>query len=61
LKIQFSSDFRGFAVSEVFTSERAQKMLQNEFLDVKKFDDTAENEAFQIPRIAKIAGLQGWP
>jgi hypothetical protein len=43
--------FLNFAVSELFSLERVQKMLQNEPLDVKTFDDTAENEAFQIPKI----------
>ena len=37
-----------FAVSAVCLSERAQKMLQNEVLDVKKFAELAENEPLQI-------------
>ena len=38
----------------VFSSERAQKMLQNEVLDVRKLADTAENEFSQISKIWKI-------
>jgi hypothetical protein len=45
----------------MFTSERAQKMLQHVQLDVKKFDDTAENEACQISKMIEIADLQGRP
>jgi hypothetical protein len=60
--MQDSNDFfLNFAVSELFSLERVQKMLQNEPLDVKTFDDTAENEAFQIPKIVKIPDLQGRP
>ena len=36
-------------VAGSFSSERAQKMLKNEVLDAKKFDDTAEIEAFEVP------------
>jgi hypothetical protein len=36
------------AVAGSFSSERAQKMQENEGLDVEKFDDTAENEAFEV-------------
>ena len=42
-------DFSNFAVSAVCLSERAQKMLQNELLDVKKFAELVENEPLQIP------------
>ena len=34
----------------IFSSERAQKTLKNDVLDVKKFDDTAENEPLQISK-----------
>jgi hypothetical protein len=60
-KSQKIVNFRYFAVSELFPSQRAQKMLQNEPLDVKKFDDSAENEAFQISKTVKIAGLHDQP
>jgi hypothetical protein len=36
-------------------------MLQHVQLDVKKFDDTAENEACQISKMIEIADLQGRP
>ena len=45
--------FTAFSVRVVagsFSSERAQKMLKIEVLDAKKFDDTAENEAFEVPK-----------
>ena len=48
-KIQFFRSFLVRAVAGSFSSERAQKMLKNEVLDVEKFDDTAENEAFEVP------------
>ena len=47
----FSEFFSDFAVSGSFPSERAQKALKNEVLDAKKFDDTAENEAFEVPKL----------
>ena len=47
----FSDFFSDFAVSGSFPSERAQKALKNEVLDAKKFDDTAENEAFEVPKL----------
>ena len=49
--LQKTRFFRSFLVRVVagsFSSERAQKMLKNEVLDVEKFDDTAENEAFEV-------------
>jgi len=49
VKIQFFRSFLVRAVAGSFSSERAQKMLKNEVLDVEKFDDTAENEAFEVP------------
>ena len=36
-------------------------MLQNEVLHVKKFDDTAENEAFEVLQNIKIPGLNNRP
>ena len=41
--------FKESTVLGVCSSERAQKMLQNDVLDVEKFADTAENEAFEVP------------
>jgi hypothetical protein len=52
--------FTIFAVSEVFSSERAQKMPKNEALDVKKFDDTAENEPLQNSKNWKIGVYYAW-
>ena len=49
--------FLYFAVLEMFSSERAPKMLKNEVLDVQKLADTAENEPLQVPEIWKTVGL----
>ena len=49
-----------FVVLGVFPSERAQKKLQNELLDVKKLDDTAENEPLQTSKIRKIWVYYAW-
>jgi hypothetical protein len=50
-EIIFFTDFYDCAVSEMFSSERALKMLQNDSLDVKKLDDTDENEPLPISKI----------
>ena len=42
------------AVLGLCSSERAQKMLQNELLDVKKLVDTAENGPSQWPKSCAI-------
>ena len=44
--------FSNSAVSEACLSERAQKMLPNEPLDVKKFVELAENEPLQNQALA---------
>lgn len=45
--------FAGFFLVRVvggsFSLERAQKCFKNEVLDVKRFGDTAENEALEVP------------
>ena len=46
--MKFNNFFSVSAVSGLFSSERAQKMLQNEPLEAKKLVDTAENEAFEV-------------
>ena len=50
----FMMFLRIFAVLELFSSGRAKKMLKKESLDVKKLDDTAENEPLQTSKIRKI-------
>ena len=52
-KIGENLDFTDFydSVLGMFSSERALKMLKNDPLDVKKLDDTAENEPLQISKI----------
>ena len=54
--MHFSCLFCIFAVLEMFASERGQKMLKNEVLDVQKLVDTAENEPLQLPEIWKTVG-----
>ena len=55
--MQFRVFFLYYAVLEMFSSERAPKMLKNEVLDVQKLADTAENEPLQVPEIWKTLGL----
>jgi hypothetical protein len=45
------SDFCGFGNASI---RKSAKKLQNEILDVKKLDDTAENEPSQASKIRKI-------
>ena len=47
----FYSFFSVRVVAGSFSSERAQKMLNFGVLDVSKFNDTAENEAFEVPKM----------
>ena len=50
-KRRFSQFFVVRVAVGPFSSERAQKELKNEVLDAKKFDDTAENEAFEVLKL----------
>ena len=42
-------------VAGSFSLEKAQKCEQFGVLDVAKFDDTAENEAFEVPETVNSA------
>ena len=45
--------FYVFAVSALFSYDRAYQMLDFDVLDAEKLVDTAENEAFEGPKPAK--------
>ncbi len=49
--MRFCALFNAFAVSGSLSADRSSKMLQNEVLHAKKIDDTAENEAFEVPKM----------
>ena len=53
--------FSNSAVSEACLSERAQKMLPNEPLDVKKFVELAENEPLQTQALTTGSLGVTWP
>ena len=48
-KIQFFPVFWSVRLRGPSNQKERKKCFKNEVLDVEKFDDTAENEAFEVP------------